>query len=70
MWFLRQMRRWNWLTEETNIATVARSIYRPDLFSLAARTEDLFLPTGSVRDIAISEAFTAGPASELGMLDF
>ena len=70
MWFLRQMRRWGWLTEETNIGTVARSLYRPDLFSLAARMEDLFLPTGAMRNIAASEAFSAGPASELGTLDF
>lgn len=43
MWFLRQMRRWGWLPEGTTIGSAARTVYRPDLFSLAARMEDLFV---------------------------
>jgi two-component system, oxyanion-binding sensor len=55
MWFLRQMRRWGWLAAETNIAATARELYRPDLFSLAARMEDLFVIPGSTRNLAIPE---------------
>jgi two-component system, oxyanion-binding sensor len=54
-WFLRQMRRWGWLAADTNIATTAREVYRPDLFSLAARMEDLFASPHSPRNFAISE---------------
>jgi ABC-type nitrate/sulfonate/bicarbonate transport system substrate-binding protein len=63
VWFLRQMRRWGWLPEGTNLGTVARSVYRPDLFSLAARMEDLFIPQSEARHIAVPEALWAGPAS-------
>jgi ABC-type nitrate/sulfonate/bicarbonate transport system substrate-binding protein len=44
MWFLRQMRRWDWLPASCNIAATARAVYRPDLFTMAARMEDLFVP--------------------------
>ena len=63
IWFLRQMRRWGWLAEQTDIGTVARSVYRPDLFSLAARMEDLFVPPLAARAIAVPEMVWAGPAS-------
>jgi ABC-type nitrate/sulfonate/bicarbonate transport system substrate-binding protein len=62
VWFLRQMRRWGWLAEKTDIGAVARSVYRPDLFSLAARMEDLFVPPLSGRSIAVPEVLWAGPA--------
>jgi len=70
IWFLRQMRRWGWLAEETNIAATARAVYRPDLFSLAARMEDLFIPPGSARNIAIPEELGTGPTTEFGAFDF
>jgi NitT/TauT family transport system ATP-binding protein/nitrate/nitrite transport system substrate-binding protein len=70
MWFLRQMRRWGWLAEGTNIGNVARAVYRPDLFSLAARMEDLFDPPGHTRNIAITEELGTLPAQEAGMPDF
>jgi len=70
VWFLRQMRRWGWLAGDTNIAAVARAVYRPDLFSLAARMEDLFIPTGAGRNIAVPEADYVGDASESGTLEF
>ncbi len=63
-WFLRQMRRWGWLPQGTNIANAARSVYRPDLFSLAARMEDLFIPMGNPRNIAVPDALWAEPAPE------
>jgi ABC-type nitrate/sulfonate/bicarbonate transport system substrate-binding protein len=63
-WFLRQMRRWGWLNEKTNIADVARTVYRPDLFSLAARLEDLFIPGASVRNIAVPSAAWSGVTSD------
>lgn len=66
MWFLRQMRRWGWLVEETNITLTARAVYRPDLFSLAARMEDLFVPPGHLRNIAVPEAVWGDPAPETG----
>jgi hypothetical protein len=56
MWFLRQMRRWGWLAETANVANAARTVYRPDLFSLAARREDLFVPPGVAREIPVPAA--------------
>jgi hypothetical protein len=56
------MRRWGWLAEQTDIGTVARSVYRPDLFSLAARMEDLFVPPLLGRNIAVPEVLWAGTA--------
>jgi NitT/TauT family transport system ATP-binding protein/nitrate/nitrite transport system substrate-binding protein len=53
LWFLRQMRRWGWLAEGVDIARAARTVYRPDLFSLAARMEDLFVPPAIGRNIAV-----------------
>jgi ABC-type nitrate/sulfonate/bicarbonate transport system substrate-binding protein len=70
MWFLRQMRRWRWLAADVNIAAVARAVYRPDLFSLAARMEDLFIPPAAARGIAVPEAIGAGAASGIGMPEF
>ena len=64
IWFLRQMRRWGWLTRETIVANAARTVYRPDLFSLAARMEDLFIPPGIGRNIPAPETEWAGPALE------
>jgi nitrate/nitrite transport system substrate-binding protein len=55
MWFLRQMRRWGWLTGETSIGAAARRVYRPDLFSLAARLEDSFIPADMVRNVPVPE---------------
>ena len=56
LWFLRQMRRWGWLAEGSDISSAARTVYRPDLFAVAARMEDLFAPSGVVRNIAVPEA--------------
>jgi two-component system, oxyanion-binding sensor len=64
IWFLRQMRRWGWLTEETNLTNVGREVYRPDLFALAARLEDSFTPPASTRNIAVPDALWAVPAPE------
>jgi ABC-type nitrate/sulfonate/bicarbonate transport system substrate-binding protein len=69
MWFLRQMRRWGWLAAEINIAGAARAVYRPDLFSLAARMEDLFIPSGGERNIPVPDTAWAAPASETGAVD-
>ena len=55
IWFLRQMRRWGWLPVEISIASAARAVYRPDLFSLAARMEDLFIPPAQMRNIALPD---------------
>ena len=69
VWFLRQMRRWGWLAGETSIANTARGVYRPDLFSLAARMEDLFIPTGAGRNVPVPEAIWEVPASRTGTLE-
>ncbi len=69
-WFLRQMRRWGWLDVGTNIGVAARAVYRPDLFSLAARMEDLFIPTVSARNIVFPETLAAASLQESGGLDF
>ena len=53
IWFLRQMRRWGWLSEGANLAATAREVYRPDLFSQAAQTEDLFGFPAALRNIAV-----------------
>lgn len=63
VWFLRQMRRWGWLPAEVNIANVARAVYRPDLFSLAAAMEDLFLPMGVGRGFLIPDAVWGEPST-------
>ena len=55
-WFLTQMRRWGWLDAGINLNAVAETVYRPDLFALAARMEDLFTPLAFGRGIASSEA--------------
>jgi len=57
IWFLLQMRRWGWLDEGMDVGSVARTVYRPDLFTLAARLEDLFIPRGAARNIATYEAY-------------
>ncbi len=62
MWFLGQMRRWGWLEDRPDIRTVAERVYRPDLFSLAARTEDYFTPQVPGRNIGVSEAIYADTA--------
>ena len=31
LWFLQQMRRWNWLDSRADLDTVARRVYRPDV---------------------------------------
>jgi two-component system, oxyanion-binding sensor len=36
LWFLSQMLRWGQIGPEIDLAAVARSVYRPDLFRLAA----------------------------------
>jgi NitT/TauT family transport system ATP-binding protein/nitrate/nitrite transport system substrate-binding protein len=64
MWFLRQMRRWGWLPEGTNIANAANRVYRPDLFSLAARMEDFFVSPGDLGNIAVPETLWAGSGLE------
>ena len=69
MWFLRQMRRWGWLAEGTTIANAARTVYRPDLFSLAARMEDLFVPAGIARNIPVPAAAWGEPTFESGTLE-
>jgi ABC-type nitrate/sulfonate/bicarbonate transport system substrate-binding protein len=63
-WLLWQMRRWGWLAEGTDIVRAARKVYRPDLFSLAARTEDLFVPPAIGRNIPVPAAAWGEPAFE------
>jgi NitT/TauT family transport system ATP-binding protein/nitrate/nitrite transport system substrate-binding protein len=66
MWFLRQMRRWGWLAPETDIAKTAREVYRPDLFSLAARMEDLFGLPDAPRNFTIPEPPWGEAEAKLG----
>jgi hypothetical protein len=66
MWFLRQMRRWGWLPEGMSIANAARTVYRPDLFSLAARMEDLFVAPGIARNIPVPAAAWGESACDSG----
>ncbi len=68
-WFLRQMRRWGWLPADVSIGNTANAIYRPGLFSLAARMEDLFTPLGHARNIPVPEALWSGPASDANIVD-
>ena len=56
LWFLRQMRRWGWLDDGVDLLAVAASVYRPDLYSVAAQMEDLFVNPGSLRNNANFEA--------------
>lgn len=56
IWFLRQMRRWAWLDDSIALAAVARTVYRPDLFSRAAMLEDSFVSSAPVSNIVVSEA--------------
>ena len=67
LWFLRQMRRWGWLDEGLDLAATVASVYRPDLYSLAARMEDLFAVPPHARGhaaFATGLAF-AGPANAM-----
>ena len=52
LWFPRQMRRWGWLDDGGDLLAVASAVYRPDLYAVAARTEDLFVISGSSRNNA------------------
>lgn len=42
LWFLGQMRRWNWLPEQINLDQVASRVYRPDLLAVPMEQEGLF----------------------------
>jgi ABC-type nitrate/sulfonate/bicarbonate transport system substrate-binding protein len=46
LWFLGQMRRWNWLGEQTNINALAAQVYRPDLLASAVDAEGLYPAAG------------------------
>ncbi len=46
VWFLRQMQRWGWLDEKTDLQAVAARVYRPDLLASAAEAEGLYPPAG------------------------
>jgi two-component system, oxyanion-binding sensor len=70
MWFLRQMHRWGWLAREINIGDAARAVYRPDLFSRAARLEDLFIPAGFERNIVVPDAIGNRPELTNSMPEF
>ncbi len=65
LWFLRQMRRWGWLDDGVDLLAVANSVYRPDLYSVAARTEDLFVIPGPSRNNANFEARSGTAGGEL-----
>jgi two-component system, oxyanion-binding sensor len=41
-WFLGQMRRWGWLSNETDITALATQVYRPDLLESAVMAEGLY----------------------------
>ena len=58
-----------WPTRPTS-QSVAQTVYRPDLFSLAARMEDLFIPADPMRGIALPETTESGFAPEIGSLNF
>jgi hypothetical protein len=45
-------------------------VYRPDLFSLAARMEDLFIPPEPLRNFSVPATIESTIASEDGMPDF
>jgi len=42
LWFLGQMRRWNWLDRQTDLDTLAAQVYRPDLLASAVEAEGLY----------------------------
>ena len=44
MWFLTQMLRWGQIDTAINIKAVADEVYRPDIYSAAANTLDIFTP--------------------------
>ena len=70
LWFLSQMRRWGWLDDGLDLSAAVSSVYRPDLYALAARMEDLFVPPGPGRNIASFEAHDLPAASVIGMSNF
>ena len=49
-WFLGQLVRWGWLTPEHDFDTLARRVYRPDLWRAAADGLDLNLPLADEKD--------------------
>lgn len=42
LWFLGQMRRWDWLPEDVDPGLLAASVYRPDLLASAVEAEGLY----------------------------
>lgn len=42
LWFLGQMRRWDWLPDRLDLQDLARRVYRPDLLARAVEEEGLF----------------------------
>ena len=42
LWFLGQMRRWNWLPEDVDLDLLAGTVYRPDLLASAVEAEGLY----------------------------
>jgi hypothetical protein len=46
MWFLGQMRRWGWLDDAGDLASLAGQVYRPDLLGGAVEAEGLYPAAG------------------------
>ena len=44
LWFLREMRRWGYLGPDVDLAAIAGTIYRPDLYATAATALNFPLP--------------------------
>ena len=70
LWFLRQMRRWGWVDNDLDLSAAVASVYRPDLYALAARMEDLFPLPGSAHSNATFEAVHPPNASDSAAAKF
>ena len=69
-WFLGQMRRWGWLDGVSGTDILAEIVYRPDLFSRAARLEDAFVPLGARRTNAKYQADHDVPPTMMALRGF
>ncbi len=70
IWFLSQMRRWGWIDESIDASAVANTVYRPDLFARAARLEEVFVPMGPDREVALSGAQNRPRGGSLKLSNF
>lgn len=49
LWFLREMARWDLLDVDLDLSAIAKTVYRPDLYSIAATQLDINIPLADAK---------------------